>query len=76
MAGSVDLPLVAYGLVTGILAVGAGALVANAHRYFGSFTGATSLLTTLAVAALSSLATDAVLGWLLPPRGTDSSRHP
>lgn len=74
-AGWVDLPLVAYGLATGILAVGAGALVANAHRYFGSFTSATSLLTIVAVAALSSLAADTVLGWLLPLRRMGSSRH-
>jgi hypothetical protein len=67
--------LVAYGLATGILAVSAGILVTQAHRYIGPLTEATALLATLAVAALSSLVTDAVLGWLLPLRRMDSSRH-
>jgi hypothetical protein len=74
-AWPVDLPLVTYGLATGILAVSAGTLVTHAHRYIGSLTGATALLATLAVAVLSSLAADAVLRWILPLRGTDSSRH-
>lgn len=65
----------AYGLATGILAVSAGTLVTHAHRYIGPLTEATALVATLAVAALSRLATDTVLGWLQPLRRMDSSRH-
>jgi hypothetical protein len=74
-AQRIDVPLVAYGLATGILAVGAGTLVTHAHRYIGSLTEATAVLATLTVAVLSSLASDAVLGWLLPLRRMNSSRH-
>lgn len=70
--GPVDLPLVAYGLITGIVAVSAGTLVARAEQQIGTLTQIISLLTSVAIAVLSSFAVDSVLTWLRP--GLKSSR--
>ena len=71
----IDLPLVAYGLTAGILAVTAGSLVRHVERYVGTLADALSPLTVLTVAIVLSLLTNSVLGWLLPARRTDSSSH-
>lgn len=68
------MPLAVYGLVTGVLAVGAGALVMHAERQLGELTKASSLLATVLIAVVAALSADWALNWLLPPnRSSDPS---
>ena len=73
-SGVVDPPLVIYGLVTGILAVGAGALVSHAEPHFGALARAGSLLTTVAISLVAALFARSGLEWFL--RGARDSDHP
>jgi hypothetical protein len=66
---SVDLPLVAYGLVVGILAVGANTLVSRAAQPLGVFARDVSFMVVVAMAVAASLTADSILGWLRDPRG-------
>jgi hypothetical protein len=71
--GSVDVPLVLYALAAGVLAVSAGAIVAQAQRW-GALTNAISLLTTATLTVVAGVAADSVLGWLIPAdQDNDSS---
>ena len=66
----IDLALIVYGLVVGILAVEAGAIIGHAARPFGPFAKDISFLTMVTVAVTASLAADSILGWLRRgPRG-------
>jgi hypothetical protein len=56
---SIDLPLLAYGLTSGIVAVSAGTL-------------AQSMLMVVVVAILLSMAANSVLSWFVAARRTDS----
>jgi hypothetical protein len=56
---------VAYGLMTGILAVSAG-VVASARLDPGGVRQLISVVTTLAVAALAVIFASRILGWVLP----------
>lgn len=63
---SLDVPLVIYGLTTGVLAVGACALVTRADQQLGALTKIISLLVTVTIVVAASLFGDSLLRWLLP----------
>jgi hypothetical protein len=63
---AIDLPLLAYGLASGVLAVSAGTLLAHAEQRLGALTKAVSLLATVAITVVAGLSADSVLEWLLP----------
>jgi hypothetical protein len=71
-----DIPLVIYGLTTGVLAVTAGVLVTRADEQLGSLTKAISVLVTATIAVGSILFGDSILRWLFPLfRGSRATRQ-
>jgi hypothetical protein len=66
--GFLDVPLVLYGLTTGVLAVGAGALVTRAEQQLGPLAKAISPIVTATIATLACVFGDSLLRWLLPTR--------
>ncbi len=76
LSAALDVPLVIYGLTTGMLAVGASALVNQAGRLLGALTGVMSLLVLVTIVVAASRFGDLLLGWLLPiPRRSQRIRH-
>ena len=61
-----DGPVLAYGLVTGILAVSAGVIVTRPLERLAGARPLVSIVTTLAVAAAATLFAAPILGWLIP----------
>jgi hypothetical protein len=62
---AVDLVLVIYGLTTGVLAVSAGTLLADANQHWGA-PRAISWLVVAAITVVAGLFADSLLSWLLP----------
>ena len=60
----IDLALILYGLVVGILAVETSAIIGRAVQPFGPFAKDVSFLTMVTIAVTASLAADSILGWL------------
>jgi hypothetical protein len=68
LLGSLDVALVAFGLATGVLAVGAGELVHGGGQP-GGLTRTTSLLVTVTIAGVAVRIGDPLLRWLRPRGG-------
>jgi hypothetical protein len=60
------MPVVVYGLATGLLAVGAGVAIPQALNQLGSFTKVISVLVTATIAIAAIFFSDSILGWLFP----------
>jgi hypothetical protein len=68
LLGSLDVALVAFGLATGVLAVGAGELVYAGGQPSG-LSRTTSMLVTVTIAAVAVRIGDPLLRWLLARGG-------
>jgi hypothetical protein len=62
---AIDKPLLAYGLVTGILAVSAGVIVSSQFDRWGGMRQPVSIITALVVASLAIIFASRILGWVL-----------
>lgn len=72
----IDLSLILYAVMSAILAVSAGGLLARAARW-GQLTDTISVSLTLVIIIVAGVSADSVLAWLMArsqPRGSDPRR--
>lgn len=65
----IDRPLIIYGLVTGVLAVGAGTLTLRGTGRLGTLGVTLSVLVTVALVVIAVITAEPILRWIVPVRG-------
>jgi hypothetical protein len=73
---AIDGPLLAYGLVTGILAVSAGVAVSSPLDRLGVTRQLVAVATTLVIASLATVFASRILGWVLAAPTSAQAQDP